>query len=70
MRTDTPKTAKHRARWAEAEAFAKTQRCLGPVYFVADKWGGYWQCLTLDKIVYTFSLPGAESGYRPNTVRS
>jgi len=27
----------------QAELHAKEQGCSEPVYFISDKWGGYWQ---------------------------
>ena len=37
---------------------ARKNNCNGRVYRIVDCWGGYWQTLSDDGIVYTFRVEG------------
>lgn len=42
---------------ARAIELAKAQGCIGPVYFISDAWGGYWQCAVNGR-PYNFRIDG------------
>lgn len=58
---------KHRRE--EAEAKAKQAQATGPVGYISDAWGGYWQCQTVYG-PWTFRLADDARAVPPQDVKS